>query len=64
MGFADKARNKMEQMTGAAKQRIGDMTDNESMRAEGATQQGEARAKQAGENVKDAGRSARDAFRG
>ncbi|WBB68780.1 CsbD family protein [Micromonospora sp. WMMD812] len=64
MSFADKTRNKMEQMTGAAKERIGDMTDNERMRAEGATQQSEARAKQAGESAKDVGRNARDAFRG
>ncbi|MFI6263579.1 CsbD family protein [Micromonospora sp. NPDC051006] len=64
MSFADKTRNKMEEMTGVAKERIGDMTDNERMRAEGATQQSEARAKKAGESAKDVGRNARDAFRG
>ncbi|MEU6205224.1 CsbD family protein [Micromonospora musae] len=63
MSFTDKAKNKMEQMTGAAKERIGDMTDNESMRAEGATQQSEARVKQAGQGAKEAGKNARDAFR-
>ncbi|WP_341715630.1 CsbD family protein [Micromonospora sp. FIMYZ51] len=61
MSFTDKAKNKVEQMSGAAKERIGDMTHNERMRAEGATEQGEARARQAGENVKDAGRNAKDA---
>ncbi|MFD0783431.1 CsbD family protein [Micromonospora azadirachtae] len=63
MSFTDKAKNKMEQMTGAAKERIGDMTNNESMRAEGATQQSEARVKQAGKSAKETGKNARDAFR-
>ncbi|RKN41564.1 CsbD family protein [Micromonospora endolithica] len=62
MSFADKAKNKAEQLTGAAKERIGDMTDNERMRAEGATAQSDARAKNAGEHAKDAGRDVRDAF--
>ncbi|TCC00324.1 CsbD family protein [Micromonospora zingiberis] len=62
MSFTDKAKNKVEEMSGAAKERIGDMTDNERMRAEGAGAQAEARARQAGENVKDAGRDAKDAF--
>ncbi|TDC24685.1 CsbD family protein [Micromonospora sp. 15K316] len=63
MSFTDKAKNKMEQLTGAAKERVGDMTDNESMRAEGATQQSEARVKQAGQSAKETGKNARDAFR-
>jgi uncharacterized protein YjbJ (UPF0337 family) len=62
MSFTDKAKNKVEKLSGAAKERIGDMTDNERMRAEGATEQSEARARQAGENVKEAGRNAKDAF--
>ncbi|MGK5740663.1 CsbD family protein [Micromonospora sp. URMC 103] len=61
MSFTDKAKNKMEQMSGAAKERIGDLTNNERMRAEGATQQSEARAK---EGAKDLGQGARDTFRG
>ncbi|MBQ1026388.1 CsbD family protein [Micromonospora sp. C95] len=63
MSFTDKAKNKVEELSGAARERIGDMTDNERMRAEGASQQGDARARQAGENVKEAGRNAKDAFR-
>ncbi|MBX7267084.1 CsbD family protein [Micromonospora sp. Llam7] len=63
MSFTDKAKNKVEQLSGAAKERVGDMTDNERMRAEGATEQTEARGRQAGgENVKDAGRNAKDTF--
>ncbi|MEV4711939.1 CsbD family protein [Micromonospora sp. NPDC049374] len=62
MSFTDKAKNKVEELSGAARERIGDMTDNERMRAEGANQQGDARARQVGENVKEAGRKAKDAF--
>ncbi|MDG4758072.1 CsbD family protein [Micromonospora sp. WMMD710] len=62
MSFTEKARNKAEQMAGAAKERVGDLTDNERMRGEGASQQSDARAKQAGQNVKDAGRNVKDSF--
>ncbi|GIJ31199.1 CsbD family protein [Micromonospora sediminimaris] len=62
MSFTDKAKNKVEELSGAARERIGDMTDNERMRAEGASQQSDARARQVGENVKEAGRNAKDAF--
>ncbi|WBB53072.1 CsbD family protein [Verrucosispora sp. WMMD573] len=63
MSFTDKAKNKVEELSGAARERMGDMTDNERMRAEGASQQSDARARQVGENVKEAGRNAKDAFR-
>ncbi|KKJ97450.1 CsbD family protein [Micromonospora sp. HK10] len=62
MSFTDKAKNKAQELSGAAKQRIGDATDNERLRAEGASEQSTARARQAGENVKDAGRDIKDAF--
>ncbi|WBB76563.1 CsbD family protein [Micromonospora sp. WMMD1128] len=62
MSFTDKAKNKAQEMTGMAKERIGDATDNERLRAEGASEQSTARAKQAGENVKQAGRDVKDAF--
>ncbi|MGC5051652.1 CsbD family protein [Micromonospora sp. DT48] len=61
MSFTDKAKNKVEELSGAARERIGEMTDNERMRAEGASQQSEARAREAGEKVKEAGRNAKDA---
>ena len=61
MSFTDKAKNKVEQLAGAAKERIGDVTDNERMRGEGATQQSDARAR-AGEHVKDTGRNVKDTF--
>ncbi|MER7457815.1 CsbD family protein [Micromonospora sp. NPDC126480] len=61
MSFADKARNKVDELTGAAKERIGDVSGDDRMRAEGAAQRGDARARQAGEHVKQAGRDAKDA---
>jgi uncharacterized protein YjbJ (UPF0337 family) len=63
MGIDDKARNQAEELKGAAREKIGDATDNESMQAEGARDKAAARAKQAGENVKDAARDAGDVFR-
>ncbi|SCL31399.1 CsbD-like [Micromonospora rhizosphaerae] len=55
MSFTDKAKSKAQEMAGVAKQRIGDATDNERLRAEGASQQSAARAQQ-GEQARQAGR--------
>jgi uncharacterized protein YjbJ (UPF0337 family) len=63
MSTGDKIRHKAEEMKGAAKERIGDATDNESMQAEGAAERSAAKAKLAGDHVRDAGRDARDALR-
>ena len=46
--------NKAEELKGAAKDHIGDATDNEDMQAEGKSDKAKANVKQAGENVKDA----------
>ena len=62
MSFTDKAKNKAEELTGKAKQGIGDATDNERLQAAGQAQETSANAKQAGEHVKDAGRDVRYAF--
>ncbi len=62
MSFTDKAKNKAQEMSGMAKERIGDVTDNERLLAEGASEQSTARAKQAGEHAKQAGRDVKDAF--
>ncbi|MBM0256205.1 CsbD family protein [Micromonospora sp. 4G55] len=63
MSFTEKAKNKAQQLTGVAKERIGDVTDNEPMRGEGATEQSTARARQTGGDPRDARRRARDTFR-
>ncbi|MGV9766408.1 CsbD family protein [Micromonospora tulbaghiae] len=62
MSFTDKAKSKAQEMSGMAKERIGDVTDNERLRAEGAAEQSTARARQAGEHAKQAGRDVKDAF--
>nr|BFE72288.1 CsbD family protein [Actinoplanes digitatis] len=62
MSFTDKVKNKVEELTGKAKQSVGDATDNERLVAEGTAQEMSAKAKQAGEHVKDASKDARDAL--
>ena len=54
MGADDKTQNKVEEIAGDAKERIGGATGNDSLRREGKRDQTEANLKQAGENVKDA----------
>jgi uncharacterized protein YjbJ (UPF0337 family) len=54
MGFEDKAQNKMDELSGEAKEKYGDATDNEDLQAEGAVDKTKANLKQAGEKVKDA----------
>jgi uncharacterized protein YjbJ (UPF0337 family) len=63
MSTGDKIRHKAEEMKGAAKEKLGDATDNESMQAEGAAERSAAKAKMAGDHVADAGRDVRDALR-
>jgi uncharacterized protein YjbJ (UPF0337 family) len=46
-------RNKAEELKGAAKEKFGDVTDNESLQAEGAAEKAKAKAKQGVENIKD-----------
>ncbi len=54
MSFTDKAKNKAEELTGKAKQGIGEATDNERLYAEGAAQETAAHVKDAGRDVRDA----------
>lgn len=53
MGFAEKARNKKEELLGKAKEKAGDATDNEQWQAEGRTERAKGSLKQAGEKIKD-----------
>ncbi|MET8835482.1 CsbD family protein [Micromonospora sp. NPDC004540] len=62
MSFTDKAKSRAQEMAGMAKERIGNATDNERLRAEGANEQSAARARQAGQNVKEAGRKVGGSF--
>ena len=54
MGIADKAKNAAQDLTGKAKEAIGDATNNERLEAEGNLDQAKAKLKQAGDDVKDA----------
>ncbi len=54
MGADDKTQNKIDEITGDAKERIGGATGDDSLRREGKKDQSEANLKQAGEKVKDA----------
>ena len=53
MSALDKAKNKLEEVTGQGKEKIGDATGNESLQAEGERDQAKGNIKQAGEKIKD-----------
>ncbi|WP_445257106.1 CsbD family protein [Nocardioides aurantiacus] len=57
MGLADKAQNTAEDLKGKGKEATGDATGDDSLKAEGKTDQTKSSVKQAGENVKDAFKS-------
>ena len=54
MGLDDKIKNKTQELTGTAKEKVGDWTDDEQMQAEGKKDEAVGNIKQAGEKVKDA----------
>lgn len=54
MGMDDKAGNKAEDVKGKLKETAGKATDDQSLEAEGKTDQSKSSLKQAGENIKDA----------
>ncbi len=54
MGADDKTQNKVEEIAGDAKEKIGAATGDDALRRQGERDQSEANLKQAGEKVKDA----------
>lgn len=54
MGLDDKVKNTTQEWTGKVKERVGDITDDESLQAEGKKDEAMGNIKQAGEKVKDA----------
>ncbi|WP_025777659.1 MULTISPECIES: CsbD family protein [Brevibacterium] len=62
MGVDDKFENKAEELGGRAKETIGDVTGDDQLKAEGATDQLKAKTKDVGESVKDLGSSVKDKF--
>lgn len=57
MGTDDKIENKAQETGGRIKEAVGDATDDDSLKADGKSDQAGANLKQAGEKVKDAFRS-------
>lgn len=53
MGLADKAKNAVEDLTGKAKEVIGDAKGDDQLKAEGKADQTKASAKKTGEDIKD-----------
>jgi uncharacterized protein YjbJ (UPF0337 family) len=53
MGTADKARNKVDKLTGQAKEKLGEATGNRRLRDEGRNDQAKAKVRSAGEKIKD-----------
>ena len=62
MSIVDKAKNKVQEVSGETKEKVGEHTGNEDLRAEGQADQTEGSLKQAGEKVKDAGGKIKDAL--
>ena len=54
MGNDDKAKNKVEEIRGQAKEGVGEATGDDNLKRQGQNDQSKANLKQAGENVKDA----------
>lgn len=54
MSAEDKAKNKVEEVIGKVKDRVGGATGDRDLQAEGQADQSKSNLKQAGENVKDA----------
>lgn len=60
MSFADKAREKADEVAGKIKQAAGDATDDRDLENEGRDEEIKSKAQQAGEHLKDAADKARD----
>ena len=54
MSGMDNLKHKAEEMAGKAKEKVGEMTGDKDMQAEGQTDDAKGNLKQAGDNVKDA----------
>jgi uncharacterized protein YjbJ (UPF0337 family) len=64
MAAEDKAAHKATELKGKAKEAVGDVTDNDDLKAEGQADQVEGNVKQAGDKVKDAGNKVKNAVTG
>jgi uncharacterized protein YjbJ (UPF0337 family) len=62
MSFIDNAKHKAEEVIGEVKQKVGELTGDEELAAEGQKDQVTGNAKQAGDSVEDAGSKIADTF--
>ncbi len=64
MGTRDKASNKVQDVKGKVKEKVGSATGSNDLRVKGKTDQAKSGLKDAGEKVKDAASNVKDAARG
>jgi uncharacterized protein YjbJ (UPF0337 family) len=64
MSFIDKAKHKAEEVIGEVKEKVGELTGNEELEAEGQKDQVSGNVKQAGDSAKDAASNVADTFKG
>ena len=64
MSFVDKAKHKAEEVAGQVKEKVGELTGNERLAAEGKKDQLSGNVKQTGDSVKDAASNLGDAIKG
>lgn len=64
MSFIDKAKHKAEEVIGEVKEKVGELTGNEELRAEGRKDQLSGNVKQTGDSVKDAASNLGDTLKG
>jgi uncharacterized protein YjbJ (UPF0337 family) len=64
MATEDKAAHKATELKGKAKEAVGNVTDDDKLKAEGQADQTEGKVKQAGDKLKDAGNKVKDAVTG
>ncbi|MHA6784637.1 CsbD family protein [Pseudonocardia saturnea] len=64
MSFIDKAKHKAEEVVGEVKEKVGELTGDDKLRAEGRKDQVSGNVKQAGDSVEDAASNLGDTLRG
>jgi uncharacterized protein YjbJ (UPF0337 family) len=64
MSFIDKAKHKAEEIVGEVKEKVGDLTGNDQLKAEGRKDQVSGGVKQTGDSVKDAASNLGDTLKG
>ncbi len=64
MSFVDKAKHKAEEVVGQVKEKVGELTGNDELQAEGRKDQVTGNVKQTGDSIKDAASNLGDTLKG